>query len=51
VGKLHNDRYIPFHPQLKDMLDDWIVNHRTTGDDGHAKLPIDGQQNSPGTVI
>ena len=24
VGKLHNDRYIPLRPQLKDMLDDWI---------------------------
>jgi integrase/recombinase XerD len=31
VGKLHNDRYIPLHPQLKEMLDDWIVNHRPTG--------------------
>ena len=31
VGKLHNDRYIPLHPQLKDMLDDWISNHRPTG--------------------
>jgi len=31
VGKLHNDRYIPLHPQLKDMLDDWIINHRPTG--------------------
>ena len=31
VGKLHNDRYIPLHPQLKDMLDDWITNHRPTG--------------------
>jgi site-specific recombinase XerD len=31
VGKLHNDRYIPLHPQLKDMLDDWIANHRPTG--------------------
>ena len=25
VGKLHNDRYIPLHPQLKDLLDDWIA--------------------------
>ncbi|MGV9714339.1 tyrosine-type recombinase/integrase [Gordonia sp. NPDC003424] len=24
VGKLHTDRYIPLHPQLKDLLDDWI---------------------------
>jgi integrase/recombinase XerD len=31
VGKLHNDRYIPLHPQLKQMLDDWITNHRPTG--------------------
>ncbi|GAA4263894.1 hypothetical protein GCM10022255_112570 [Dactylosporangium darangshiense] len=31
VGKLHNDRYIPLHPQLKEMLDDWITNHRPTG--------------------
>ena len=31
VGKLHNDRYIPLHPQLKDLLDDWVVNHRPTG--------------------
>ena len=28
VGKLHNDRYIPLHPQLKDLLDDWITRHR-----------------------
>ncbi|MGI8876508.1 MAG: tyrosine-type recombinase/integrase, partial [Egibacteraceae bacterium] len=31
IGKLHNDRYIPLHPQLKDLLDDWIDNHRPTG--------------------
>ena len=31
VGKLHNDRYIPLHPQLKDMLDDWIRDHRPSG--------------------
>jgi len=31
VGKLHNDRYIPLHPQLKQMLDDWITHHRPTG--------------------
>jgi integrase len=24
VGKLHNDRYIPLHPQLKTLLDDWL---------------------------
>jgi integrase len=26
IGKLHNDRYIPLHPQLKDMLDDWLAD-------------------------
>jgi integrase/recombinase XerD len=31
VGKLHNDRYIPLHPQLKEMLDDWITHNRPVG--------------------
>jgi integrase/recombinase XerD len=31
IGKLHNDRYIPLHPQLKDLLDDWISHHRPSG--------------------
>jgi site-specific recombinase XerD len=31
IGKLHNDRYIPLHPDLKALLDDWIENHRPTG--------------------
>jgi integrase len=31
VGKLHNDRYIPLHPQLKEMLDDWVANYRPVG--------------------
>lgn len=26
VGKLHNDRYIPLHPQLKTLLDDWLAD-------------------------
>jgi integrase len=25
IGKLHNDRYIPLHPQLKEMLDEWLA--------------------------
>lgn len=25
VGKIHNDRYVPLHPQLKTLLDDWIA--------------------------
>lgn len=29
LGKLHNDRSIPLHPQLlKELLDDWVANHR-----------------------
>ena len=31
IGKLHNDRYIPLHPQLKHLLDDWITHHRPNG--------------------
>jgi hypothetical protein len=30
LGKLHNDRYIPLHPQLKELLDDWVAHHRST---------------------
>jgi integrase len=26
VGKLHNDRYIPLHPQLKTLLDEWLTD-------------------------
>jgi integrase/recombinase XerD len=31
LGKLHTDRYIPLHPQLKELLDDWVTNHRPGG--------------------
>ncbi|HZE16857.1 MAG TPA: site-specific integrase, partial [Mycobacterium sp.] len=31
IGKLHNDRYIPLHPQLKELLDNWITHHRPNG--------------------
>jgi integrase len=26
IGKLHNDRYIPLHPDVKILLDTWIAN-------------------------
>jgi integrase len=26
LGKLRSDRYIPLHPQLKELLDDWLAN-------------------------
>jgi integrase len=25
VGKLHTDRYIPLHPELKELLDEWVA--------------------------
>jgi site-specific recombinase XerD len=25
LGKLHTDRYVPLHPQLKVMIDDWLA--------------------------
>ena len=25
LGKLRTDRYIPLHPQLKDLLDEWVA--------------------------
>ena len=31
IGKLHNDRYVPLHPQLVEMLTDWLA-----GSDDHA---------------
>lgn len=30
LGKLHNDRYIPLHPQLKVLLDEWIAQRPET---------------------
>jgi site-specific recombinase XerD len=35
VGKLHNDRYIPLHPQLKELLDRWLD---TRAEDLRSKL-------------
>ena len=29
LGKLRTDRYIPLHPQLKQLLDDWVANRPT----------------------
>lgn len=26
VGKLHTDRYIPLHPRLKELIDDWLTH-------------------------
>jgi len=27
LGKMHNDRYIPLHPEVKQLLDEWISNN------------------------
>ena len=26
IGKLHNDRYVPLHPQLVELLTDWLTS-------------------------
>jgi integrase len=26
VGKMHTDRYVPLHPNVKKLLDDWLAN-------------------------
>lgn len=25
LGKLHNDRYVPLHPEVKSLLDEWVA--------------------------
>jgi site-specific recombinase XerD len=25
LGKLHNDRYVPLHPEVKNLLDEWVA--------------------------
>ena len=26
LGKMHNDRYIPLHPEVKQLLDEWVAH-------------------------
>jgi site-specific recombinase XerD len=26
LGKLHNDRYVPLHPEVKGLLDEWVAH-------------------------
>jgi integrase len=28
LGKMHNDRYIPLHPEVKGLLDEWVAQSR-----------------------
>jgi site-specific recombinase XerD len=30
IGKLHTDRYVPLHPQLKALLDQWLLRRGDT---------------------
>jgi integrase len=41
VGKLHNDRYIPLHPHLVDMLEEW--SHHPDRGVGGRLLGIEGR--------
>jgi len=43
IGKLHNDRYVPLHPQLVDLLTDWL----TTSDDHGTGLLLIRANGSP----
>ncbi|EEN86468.1 tyrosine-type recombinase/integrase [Rhodococcus qingshengii] len=49
VGKLHNDRYVPLHPQLKTMIDTWL-EHRPDWQDSPL-LFTDRGRPIPGTRI
>jgi integrase len=31
LGKLHNDRYVPLHPQLLPLLEAWLADHDHNG--------------------
>ena len=46
VGKLHTDRYIPLHPQLKELLDDWLA-HRSEGCASQLTCSSSGDDRSP----
>ena len=49
LGKLHNDRYIPLHPQLKTMIDDWLADRP---DWQHSPLLFtDRRRPIPGTRV
>ncbi|MFC9555833.1 tyrosine-type recombinase/integrase [Rhodococcus sp. NPDC056960] len=49
IGKLHNDRYVPLHPQLKTMIDAWLT-HRPDWQDSPL-LFTDRGWPIPGTLV
>ena len=36
VGKLHNDRYVPLHPLLVELINDWLATGRHPDQDGSS---------------
>jgi integrase len=49
LGKLRSDRYIPLHPQLKELLDDWL-SRRPAGLRSAYLFVEHGQRIGPGRV-
>ena len=49
IGKLHNDRYIPLHPQLKTMIDTWLADRAAWQDS--QLLFTDRGRPIPGTRV
>ena len=43
LGKLHTDRYIPLHPEVKGLFDQWLV-HRGTGPRANDLFVIHGRR-------
>jgi hypothetical protein len=61
VGKLHSDRYVPLHPQLKALLDDWLARRSAfpllrpvlalwTTHSGSFALPPGSVHHAPGSL-
>ncbi|HZT66872.1 MAG TPA: tyrosine-type recombinase/integrase [Acidimicrobiales bacterium] len=42
VGKLYNDRYVPLHPRLVELLEAWAANHPDQADTGRLITKDDG---------
>lgn len=49
LGKMHNDRYVPLHPEVKRLLDEWVA-HRGDGLQTNDLFVRYGRRVSPGSV-
>jgi site-specific recombinase XerD len=49
LGKLHNDRYVPLHPEVKRLLDEWVTE-RGTGPRTDDLFVIHGRRIGAGRV-